>query len=247
MRGAWAIFFSMTIAGTIAVVTGATEGIGRATAFALGEAGARIALCSRRERQVQEAVTALRAANVEAAGTVCDVGDPAQVEAFADFVIGELSEPSVLVNNAGIGWFGAFTEMPLEAWDRLMATNVRSLFLVTRAFLPGMIRRGRGDVVNVASLAARNPVAGGVAYAASKHAVLGFSRSLLLEVRKHGIRVIAVCPGSVASPSFSRSSRERDPAKMLAPDDVARAIVSTLTLPPERATVSELDIRPANP
>jgi len=237
----------MTLTSTVAVVTGATEGIGRATAFALGEAGARIAICSRRERQVQETVNALRAANVDAAGTTCDVGNEAQVQVFADFVMARLGEPSVLVNNAGIGWFGSLTEMPLEAWDGLMATNVRSLFLLTRAFLPGMIKRGRGDVVNVASLAARNPLAGGVAYAASKHAVLGFSRSLLLEVRKHGIRVIAICPGSVASPSFSKASRERDPAKMLTPDDVARAIVSTLALPPERATVSELDIRPANP
>jgi len=237
----------MTLAGTIAVVTGATEGIGRATAFALGEAGARLAICSRQEQRVQVTVSSLRAANVEVVGRACDVGDPDQVEAFTELVMHQLGSPSILVNNAGIGWFGAFTDMPLEAWDRLMATNLRSLFLVTRAFLPGMIERGRGDVVNVASLAARNPVAGGVAYAASKHAVLGFSRSLLLEVRKHGIRVIAICPGSVASPSFSRSSRERDPAKMLAPDDVARAIVSTLALPPERATVSELDIRPANP
>lgn len=237
----------MTITGTVAVVTGATEGIGRATAFALGQAGARVAICSRNSQRVEETLEALRAAGIEAAGTACDVGNPEHVDALADLVTRQLGQASMLVNNAGIGWFGSFTEMPLDAWDGLMATNVRSLFLVTRAFLPGMIKRGRGDVVNVASLAGRNPVPGAVAYAASKHAVLGFSRSLLLEVRKHGIRVIAVCPGSVASPSFSKSSRERDPGKMLAPDDVAHAIVSTLALPPERATVSELDIRPANP
>ena len=237
----------MAIAGTVAVVTGGTGGIGRATALALGRAGARVAVCSRDERRVEETLVSLRHHGIEAAGGVCDVGSPDQVEGFAELVLQQLGEPTILINNAGIGWFGPFVDMPLEAWDGLMATNLRSLFLVTRAFLPGMILRGRGDVVNVASLAARNPVPGGVAYAASKHAVLGFSRSLLLEVRKHGIRVIAVCPGSVASPTFSRSSRERDPAKMLSPDDVAHAIVSTVALPPERATVSELDIRPANP
>jgi 3-oxoacyl-[acyl-carrier protein] reductase len=237
----------MTIKGSTAVVTGATEGIGRATAFALGRAGARLAICSRTASNVVETVAALRAAEIDAAGTACDVGDPTQVGAFAEFVVREIGEPSILVNNAGIGWFGQFVDMPLEAWDGLMATNVRSLFLVTRAFLPAMIARGRGDIVNVASLAARNPVPGAVAYGASKHAVLGFSRSLLLEVRKHGIRVVAVCPGSVASPTFSPRSRERDPAKMLAPEDVAQTILSTVALPPERATVSELDIRPANP
>jgi len=238
---------SMTIAGTIALVTGATSGIGRATAFALGRAGARVAICSRREDGVAATLKEIRAAGIEATGCACDVGKPEQVDALAEFVTEEIGEPGVLVNNAGIGWFGPFTEMPLDAWDGLMATNLRSLFLVTRALLPSMIRRGRGDVVNVSSLAARNPVAGGVAYAASKHAVLGFSRSLLLEVRQHGIRVIAVCPGSVTSPTFSKASRERDPSKMLAPDDVAHAIVSALALPAERATLSELDIRPANP
>lgn len=237
----------MTITGSIAVVTGATGGIGRATAFALGRAGARLAICSRNAASVDETVAALHAAEIDATGIACDVGDPAQVSTFADHVVREAGEPTILVNNAGIGWFGRFVDMPLEAWDGLMATNLRSLYLVTRAFLPAMIARGRGDVVNVASLAARNPVPGAVAYAASKHAVLGFSRSLLLEVRDRGIRVIAVCPGSVASPTFSTRSRDRDPTKVLAPEDVAQAIVSTLALPPERATVSELDIRPANP
>lgn len=237
----------MSIEGSTAVVTGATSGIGRATAFALGRAGARLAICSRSASSVEETVAALRAAAIEASGAACDVGDETQVAAFAKFVAAEVGQPAILVNNAGIGWFGSLVDMPVEAWDGLMATNVRSLFLVTRAFLPAMIARGRGDIVNVASLAARNPVPGAVAYASSKHAVLGFSRSLLLEVRKHGIRVVAVCPGSVASPTFSPRSRDRDPTKMLAPEDVAHTIVSTLALPPERATVSELDIRPANP
>lgn len=237
----------MTLTDSIAVVTGATEGIGRATAFALGMAGARVAICSRTASAVEATLRDLRAAGIEAAGTTCDVSQPDPVERFAKFVIAELGHPTILVNNAGIAIFGKFEEMRLEDWDAVINTNVRSLFLVTRAFVPEMKRRGRGDIVNVASLAGRNPVPGGVAYSASKHAVLGFSKSLLLEARKHGIRVVAICPGSVATPFFDKAGQERDPSKMLSADDVAATIVNVLSLPAERATVSELDIRPANP
>lgn len=237
----------MTLTNTVAVVTGATEGIGRATAFALGAAGAKVAVCSRTKSKVQATLQSLRDAGIEAAGTSCDVSQPDPVERFAKFVVAELGNPTVLINNAGIAIFGTLEEMRLEDWDAVINTNVRSLFLVTRAFLPEMKRRGRGDIVNVASLAGRNPIPGGVAYAASKHAVLGFSKSLLLEARKHGIRVVAICPGSVATPFFDKAGMERNPAKMLSADDVAATIVSILSLPAERATVSELDIRPANP
>ena len=103
----------------------------------------------------------------------------------------------MLVNNAGVLIARPFEEMTLEDWDATMATNVRSLFLMTRAVLPAMRRRREGSIVNVSSLAGRNGFAGGTAYTASKHAVLGFSRSLMLEVRKDNVRVIAICPGSV--------------------------------------------------
>jgi 3-oxoacyl-[acyl-carrier protein] reductase len=110
-----------------------------------------------------------------------------------------------------------------------------------------MRRRGSGDIVNIASLAGRNGFVGGTAYTASKHAVLGFSKSLMLEVRKANIRVIAVCPGSVETPFFEKSGYPRpDPGKVLSADDVARAVVAALELP-GRAMVSELDIRPTNP
>ena len=103
----------------------------------------------------------------------------------------------MLVNNAGVLIARPFEELTLEDWDVTMATNLRSLYLVTRAVLPGMRRRREGTIVNVASLAGRNGFVGGTAYTASKHAVLGFGRSLMLEVRKDGIRVVTICPGSV--------------------------------------------------
>jgi len=128
-----------------------------------------------------------------------------------------------------------------------MATNLRSLYLVTRAVLPGMRRRREGTVVNVASLAGRNGFVGGTAYTASKHAVLGFARSLMLEVRKEGIRVITICPGSVDTDLLRHQPMlKSDPQRILQADDVAQAVVDAVRLP-SRALVSEIDLRPTNP
>lgn len=237
----------MNLKDRIAVVTGATEGIGRATAFALGAAGAQVAICARTKRYVDETVAALESEGMTAAGATCDVGAPEDVERFAAFVRKSFGDPHILVNNAGIGRFGNLEELSLDDWDGTIRTNVRSLFLMTRAFLPAMKARGSGDIVNVVSLAGRNGFPGGTAYSASKHAALGFSRSLLLEARPHGVRVIAVLPGSVHTPFFDKQSQMNpDRERILRPEDVARVIVDALTLP-SRATVSELDVRPANP
>jgi 3-oxoacyl-[acyl-carrier protein] reductase len=237
----------MNLPGALAVVTGATEGIGRAIAFALGEAGARVAICARTEGKVRATIGELCAAGVDAIGLACDVADPGAVEAFAAFVRKQRGTPRILVNNAGIGRFAPLEELALEDWDRTLAVNVRSLYLVTRAFLKDMKDSGGGTIVNMASLAGRNGVAGGTAYCASKHAVLGFSKSLMLEVRKHNIRVVAICPGSVNTPFMDKQDRlhpNRD--RVLTADDVAHAVLATLTVS-DRAMISELDIRPTNP
>ncbi|HUL03333.1 MAG TPA: SDR family NAD(P)-dependent oxidoreductase [Gemmatimonadales bacterium] len=237
----------MEMSGTLAVVTGATEGIGRAIAFRVGQAGATVAICARTEARVRETVQALKDAGVDAVGKRCDVSDPADVDAFAAFVAAERGAARVVINNAGIGRFRPIEELSLEDWDATMGVNVRSLFLVTRAFLPGIKRAGGGTVVNIASLAGRNGVEGGTAYCASKHAVLGFSKALMLEVRKHNVRVVAVCPGSVATPFMDKQERLRpNRDRVLTADDVAHAVLATLTIG-ERAMVSELDLRPTNP
>ena len=138
----------------------------------------------------------------------------------------------MLVNNAGILIARPIEELTLEDWDVTMATNLRSLYLMTRAVLPPMRAQGRGDIVNVASLAARNGFVGGTAYTASKHAVLGFSRSLMLELRKENIRVITICPGSVDTGMLrDQPMLKSDPERILRPDDVAESILHTLRLP----------------
>jgi 3-oxoacyl-[acyl-carrier protein] reductase len=231
----------------VAVVTGGSRGIGRALAEGLVDRGAAVAICARNAEEVERRAAELRTPGASVLGAKCDVRDEASVAAFAALVRGEMGTPGVLINNAGVGRFAPLLEMSAEAWDEVMATNLRGMFLVTRAFLPAMLARGSGDVVNVASLAGRNGIANGAAYSASKHGVIGFSKSLMLEVRRQGIRVLAVCPGSVDT-AFFDGDTPFDPnrGRILLPEDVAKATLDVLELP-ERALVSELDIRPANP
>jgi NAD(P)-dependent dehydrogenase (short-subunit alcohol dehydrogenase family) len=232
---------------TTAFVTGATQGIGRATAFALGHAGFRVAVCARTGAKVESLVAELRGEGIEAAGVAADVGDAGQVSRAVEQLTAALGEVGLLVNNAGIMIARPFEELTLEDWDTTMSTNLRSLFVVTRAIIPAMRRRRGGTIVNVASLAGRNGFVGGTAYCASKHAVLGFSRALMLEFRKEGIRVIAVCPGSVDTGMLrGQPMLKSNPARILQSEDVADAILHAVRLP-GRALVSELDIRPTNP
>ena len=231
----------------IALVTGATEGIGRATAIALGQAGYAVGITARTAAKVAALEAELAALGITAAGHPADVSAPGDVSAMLQAITARLGAPDVLVNNAGVGITKPIAEMTLEEWDRTFATNVRSLFLVTQGVLPAMRKRGRGDIVNIASLAGKNGIANAAAYSASKHAVMGFSRSLMLELRTDGIRVIAICPGSVDTPLL-RGAGAFSPnwEKILKPEDVAATIIDALALPP-RALISEIDVRPANP
>lgn len=231
----------------VALVTGATEGIGRAVAFALGRAGWSVGVCARTPDRLEHLLHDMRAAGITADGLPADVGDEAQVRAMARHVTSALGPIDTLVNNAGVLIARTFGELSLDDWDITMRTNVRSLFLVTREVLPAMRSAGRGDIVNVASLAGRNGFIGGTAYVASKHAVLGFSKALMQEERKNNIRVIAICPGSVATAMLENQPLlPANADKILRPEDVADVILTALRLP-GRAMVSELDIRPTNP
>jgi 3-oxoacyl-[acyl-carrier protein] reductase len=232
---------------TTALITGATLGIGRATAFALGRAGYRVGVCARSPGKVDSLVSELRAADIDAAGGAADVGDADQVNDVVERVSGALGQIGVLINNAGVLIARPIEELTLEDWDTTMATNLRGPFLMTRAVLPRMRARRQGIIVNVASLAARNGFVGGSAYAASKHALLGFGRALMLELRKEGIRIITVCPGSVDTDMLSdQPMLKSDRTRILQPEDVAETILHALRLP-ERAMMSEVDIRPSNP
>lgn len=237
----------MELEGRIAVVTGASTGIGRGVAEALGRAGCRLAICARTVAPLEEAAEELRSVAPEVLAVPTDVGDEEAVARFAERVEEALGPADILVNNAGIGTFGRFLELTVEEFDRTFAVNVRGLFLCSRAFVPAMVRRGDGVVVNVASLAGKNAFPTGAVYAASKHAVMGMSRCMLLDLRGDGVRVITVCPGSVSTPFFDKQdhlSPER--AKIMTPAEVAELVLGAIRLS-DRGTVSEVEIRPVNP
>lgn len=235
------------LANKVCVVTGASEGIGRATAHALGAAGGAVAICARNKDGVAATVASLTSAGINAFGQTCDVTSDADVAAFAEFVNESLGPVDVLVNNAGIGILAPLVDLTMEQIDATMAVNVRGVFLVTKAFLPDMIERRDCDIINIASSAGKNAFVGGTAYSASKHAVIGMSKSLMLEVRQYGIRVVAISPGSVDTAFFDKAGWDRDNRdRFLTADDVARSVVDCLKMP-RGAMISELDIRPTNP
>lgn len=230
-----------------ALVTGATEGIGRATAFALGRAGYRVGVCARRAAPVESLVADLKAEGITAAGTPCDVGDADAVHRMVGVIGSVLGPVDALVNNAGVARLKDFDQITLGEWDEMMATNLRSLYLVTREVLPGMRQRKSGAIINLSSLAGKSGFAGGSAYCASKHAVMGFSRALMLEVRQDNVRVVAICPGSVDTRMIRGQNVFPVHAdRILQPEDIAATILHALQLP-ARALVSEIDVRPTAP
>ena len=220
-------------AGT-AVVTGASRGIGRAVARALASKWEIVAV-ARSAPELDELRREIEDAGGDCSTIELDVTDRAAVQhALAGI------DADVLVNNAGIGIVKPLLELDAEEWRRMVAVNFDALFYVTRALLPGMVARGRGHIVNIGSLSGRGAFVGGTCYAATKHAVVGFSESLMMEVRDAVVRVSIVMPGSVDT-SFSPSSG--DASWKLSASDVASAVLFTLDQP-DNSLVSRVELRP---
>jgi 3-hydroxybutyrate dehydrogenase len=188
------------LAGRGAVVTGGGRGIGKAVARALAEAGAAVVVTARSREEIEAVAGELRADGHAAHAVACDVADPASISAMAAQAKERLDTVDVLVNNAGIALSNPVKRLPLEEWNRILAVNATGTFLCTQAFLDGMLERGWGRVVNVASVAALRGGRYIAAYTASKHAQVGFTRALAIEVADQGITVNAICPGYVDTP-----------------------------------------------
>lgn len=229
------------LAGKVALVTGGSRGIGRAIALKLASLGADIAICGREEGKLEESVAALRSVGGRAEAFRADVTKTKEVTQLVRDTEARLGSIAILVNNAGIGVFGPVHEKSEEEWDRLMDTNLKSVFLVSKAVVPGMIERQGGDIVNISSLAGRNVFPGGGIYCASKWGVQGLSGCMAEELREHGIRVSTVCPGSVATEFSGRGPK--DPTKVLRPEDVAHAAAMLVTQS-NQSFVSEVHLRP---
>lgn len=191
------------LAGRVALVTGGGSGLGAAIAQALHGAGAQVVVVGRDTERLDAVVASL---GERARRVACDVSDPASVERLGAELAG--TEVSILVNNAGIaGPVAALTEIGASEWDEVFAVNVRGTFLMCRAFLPAMVARGAGDVINIASVSGKRPLAHRTPYTASKMAVLGLTTSLAFEVGPAGVTVNSLSPGPVAGDRMARNFR----------------------------------------
>lgn len=236
----------MKLENKIAVITGAGKGIGRAAAKLFLREGASVALNSRTKTDLDSFVNENSSFGSKILTVPGDISDENVIKKLIDETINKFKRVDILVNNAGFGIFDDFVNSTNKDFDDMFATNVRAVYILTRDLLPHMIKQKEGTIINIASIAGKNGVPGGAIYSATKHAVMGLSRSILFEVRKHGIRVVAICPGSVNTEFFRESSSDLKNETMLTPDDIADSVLYAAMLPPN-ATVNEIEIRPANP
>jgi len=228
--------------GQVAVVTGAGRGIGAAIAQKLAALGATAVLCGRNRESLEEAAKSIAKAGGQCDVVPCDVTSLQSVEAAAKKVEASFGRLDVLVNNAGIGGFSTpLHQLPPDQWDEILNTNLRGVYYAVRAFAPMMIRARSGHIINISSLAGKNALPNGAAYAASKWGLNGLTYSLAEELRGHNIRVAVICPGSTNTELSPHEGK--DPAKMLQPEDVAHAVAMLVTQSPQ-SFVSEILLRP---
>jgi len=230
----------------VCLVTGGSRGIGRAIVEALLARGHRVHFCGRDPNVLRDAHEKLFIAYPgRVFARACDVRRQAEVEALVASVIEESGRLDVLVNNAGLGRFAPVDELSGEDFREVIETNLLGPFYAMHAAAPVMKRQGGGWMLNIASLAAKNPFAGGAAYNASKFGLVGMSEAAMLDLRHGGIRVAAICPGSVAT-ELRTTMRQESQDWMLAPEDVAKVVTDLLDFP-DRALPSLIEIRPTRP
>ncbi|MBU2491392.1 MAG: SDR family NAD(P)-dependent oxidoreductase [Bacteroidetes bacterium] len=231
----------------VSVVTGASKGIGRAIALKLSKEGHSLAVFGRNESQLNSLINEIKNNGNEAVFFTGDIADKNFVDKSISETINLFGKIDNLINNAGVAVFKKFIDSELEEFQRQVDTNLYGIYNFTKAVLPQMMERKSGVIINIASLAGKNGFAGGTMYAATKHAVLGFSKSLMLEVREYNIKVSAVCPGSVATELITNTvMAPTNIDKILSPNDIAETVAFVINLPVS-ANLSELDIRPTNP
>jgi NAD(P)-dependent dehydrogenase (short-subunit alcohol dehydrogenase family) len=230
------------LTGQVAVVTGAGRGIGAAIATGLADLGARTVLCGRSRGPLETTAAAIQNRGGQSAVMECDVADLRSVESLAQRVERTFSRVNILVNNAGIGGSGGpLHQLPPEVWDHVLNTNLRGAYYCMRSFVPLMIRNQGGHIINISSIAGKNPLPNGAAYAASKWGLNGLSYSVAEELRGHNIRVSVICPGSTHTDFSPHGGMNTE--KMLQADDVAHVVAMLVTQAPQ-SFASEIVLRP---
>ena len=238
---------SQFLSGKRAVVTGGSKGIGLEIARALLSEGASVVICGRDTKAVENAVANLKK-NTPAgkvAGHAADVSSSDQVKKLFEFSDGELGGLDILVNNAGLGIFRAVAELTIEEWDRVIGTNLSGAFYCSHEALQRFEKAGGGWIINVSSLAGKNPFMGGAAYNASKFGLNGFSEAMMLDHRTDNVRVSYIMPGSVDT-HFGGHDADHKSDWKIAPEDIAEIVLDILRKP-KRTLVSRVEVRPSRP
>ncbi|WAH38270.1 3-ketoacyl-ACP reductase [Alicyclobacillus dauci] len=239
---------STKLQGKNALITGAGKGIGRAIAEQLASEGVNLGLISRTSADLESLAGSIREKyNVKASVAIADVGDRKQVETAVNQISHELGNIDILINNAGTAKFGTVIDMDVEEWEQMIRVNLLGTYYVTRAVLPGMMDQNYGDIINVSSTAGERGAATTSAYSASKFGVMGFSESLMQEVRKNNIRVVALAPSTVNTDLAKAAGLKiGDEDRQMQPSDIAELVLSILSLP-QRVVVKNASIIMTNP
>jgi NAD(P)-dependent dehydrogenase (short-subunit alcohol dehydrogenase family) len=237
---------ALDLRGRTAVVTGSSKGIGYAIAEALARANANVVVQARRSAEVAEAARRLdEVGEGKVLGIPGDVSRIADVRHLVSTTVDELGGLDILVNNAGFGAFAPVGEIEPETWDRLIGTNLSGVFYCCHEAIPHLEKSKDAWIINIASLAGKNPFAGGAAYNASKFGLVGFSEALMLDVRQQGIRVNYIMPGSVNT-YFNDAAPSDADAWKIQPEDIAQVVMDLLALP-ANSLVSRVEMRPSRP
>ena len=237
----------MNLKGKNALITGGGRGLGKAVAIALANEGVNVGITGRNEESLKTTVAELEKLGVKAAYSVFDVEEMAQVEQGVASIASQLGGIDILINNAGVGDFGSFEEMPVETWEKVMKVNLFGVYYVAKATLPYLKQNKEGDIVNVASTAGLKGAPNMSAYCASKAAVISLSQSLMAELRKFNIRVITLTPSTIATDmSIEGKLTDGNPEKVLQPEDFAEWVRDILKMN-RRAMIASASIFSTNP
>ncbi|MXV72701.1 SDR family NAD(P)-dependent oxidoreductase [Candidatus Poribacteria bacterium] len=217
--------------GKVAVVTGASRGIGKAIASAFAAAGAKVVLAARTRETLEQVAAELTESGAEALAVPTDVTDAAAVQRLIEQALRAYQRVDILVNNAGIGYFGPVVDFAPDDWDAVLNSNLKAVYLCAKYMLPSMLAQGSGQIINVLSIAAKVPFEASAAYCAAKAGALALTKVLATEVRQQNIRVTAVLPGSVHTPFWDDVPEPPDFEQMLKPEHVAGTVVAVCQQP----------------
>jgi NAD(P)-dependent dehydrogenase (short-subunit alcohol dehydrogenase family) len=220
------------LSGRVALITGASSGLGRAFSLALGRSGVSVFLVARREEKLREAVADIARAGGEASYHVADVRNLPGLYDLVDVLLSRYKKLDILINNAGLGYRAPLEDLKRSEMAEMIETDLAAPIHLTQAALPALARAAPSDIVNISSIAGLQGFAGGTVYCAVKHGVVGFSRALAEELKPRHIRVTAICAGSIDTEFYDRFPPTTDRDRMLRPEDAVRALLYVLTSPP---------------